>query len=63
MGYFHISNLTYVNVESFAVEDPIISMGGGPNGAAPTSNDGKDRGTNLQYYDVVFINKAYSHII
>ena len=44
-------NLTYVNVESFAVEDPIISMGGGPNGAAPTSDDGKDRGTNLQYYD------------
>ena len=43
-------NLTYVNVESFAVEDPIISMGGGPNGAAPTSNDGKDRGTQLQYY-------------
>jgi len=44
-------NLTYVNVESFAVEDPIISMGGGPNGAPLTSNDGKDRGTDLQYYD------------
>jgi len=44
-------NLTYVNVNSFDVEDPIITMGGGPNGAAPTSDDGKDRGTALQYYD------------
>ena len=43
-------NLTYVNVDSFAVEDPIISLGGGPNGAALVSNDGKDRGTELQYY-------------
>jgi hypothetical protein len=44
-------NLTYVNVSSFEVEDPIITMGGGANGAAPTSDDGKDRGTALQYYD------------
>ena len=44
-------DLTYVNVSSFDVEDPIITMGGGPNGAAPTSDDGKDRGTALQYYD------------
>ena len=43
-------NLVYVNVESLDVEDPIISLGGGPNGAAPTSDDGKDRGTALQYY-------------
>ena len=43
-------NLTYVNVDSFAVEDPIISLGGGPNGTALVSNDGKDRGTELQYY-------------
>ena len=32
------------------VEDPIINLGGGANGAAPTTNDGKDRGTELQYY-------------
>jgi len=44
-------DLTYVNVSSFDVEDPIITMGGGPNGAAPTTDDGKDRGTALQYYD------------
>ena len=44
-------DLTYVNVSSFDVEDPIITMGGGPNGADHTSDDGKDRGTALQYYD------------
>ena len=38
-------------MSSFEVEDPIISMGGGPNGAAPTTDDGKDRGSALQYYD------------
>ena len=43
-------NLTYVNVDSFRVEDPIIELGGGANGAVLTSNDGKDRGTALQYY-------------
>jgi len=43
-------NTTYYNVDSFNVEDPIISLGGGPNGNALTTNDGKDRGTALQYY-------------
>ena len=48
-------NTTYINVETFRVEDPIIELGGGVNGAALTSNDGKDRGTILHYYttDVV----------
>jgi hypothetical protein len=41
---------TSVNVDSFDVEDPIIELGGGPNGAALSSNDGKDRGTILNYY-------------
>ena len=44
-------DLTYVNVSSFEVEDPIITMGGGANGATPVSDDGKDRGTQLEYYD------------
>ena len=43
-------NTNYYNVETFVVEDPIITLGGGPNGNALTSNDGKDRGTALQYY-------------
>ena len=45
-----LGNATYINIESLVVEDPIISLGGGPNGDPLTSNDGKDRGTALQYY-------------
>jgi hypothetical protein len=45
-----LGNATYINIESLEVEDPIISLGGGVNGAPLTSNDGKDRGTALQYY-------------
>ena len=41
---------TSTNVDNMTVEDPIINLGGGANGAAPTTNDGKDRGTELQYY-------------
>ncbi len=44
-------NLVYVNVETVAVEDPIIQLQTGPNGAAPSSNSGKDVGTALNYFD------------
>jgi hypothetical protein len=43
-------NTSYINVETLRVEDPIIELGGGPNGNALTTNDGKDRGTLLNYY-------------
>jgi hypothetical protein len=43
-------NATYYNINSFVVQDPIISIGGGPNGNALLSNDGKDRGVALQYF-------------
>lgn len=43
-------NTTYVNIETLNVQDPIIELGGGPNGAPLTTNDGKDRGTLLHYY-------------
>lgn len=43
-------NLTYYNISTLAVSDPIIELGGGPNGSPLTSNDGKDRGTLLHYY-------------
>ena len=43
-------NLNYVNVDTLNVEDPVIELGGGPNGAPLTTNDGKDRGTLLHYY-------------
>jgi hypothetical protein len=43
-------NLTYINVSELRVVDPVIQMGGGANGAALTTNDGKDRGSLLTYY-------------
>jgi len=43
-------NTTYINVENLNIEDPMISLGGGPNGAPLTTNDGKDRGLELKYY-------------
>ena len=43
-------NTSYSNVTELVVSDPIIEMGGGPNNTPLTSNDGKDRGTLLQYY-------------
>jgi hypothetical protein len=44
-------NLTYLNVETIAVEDPIIQLQTGANGAAPVANSGKDVGSALNYYD------------
>lgn len=44
-------NLIYVNVEELSIEDPIINLNTGPNGAAPVSNSGKDVGSALNYYD------------
>lgn len=43
-------NITYINVEDLQVEDPIIIMGTGPNGAPLVTNDGKDRGIFMEYY-------------
>jgi hypothetical protein len=45
-----LGNATYINIESLVVEDPIISLGGGPNGDPLTTDDDKDRGIALQYY-------------
>ena len=41
---------TTVNSTTTQVSDPLFELGGGANGAALTSNDGKDRGTLLHYY-------------
>jgi hypothetical protein len=43
-------NTTSVNIDTLNVQDPIISLGRGPNNAPLTSNDGKDRGEQLWYY-------------
>ena len=46
---------TYVNSTTTAVEDPIIELGGGANGAALSTNDNLDRGTLLHYYTTTAI--------
>jgi len=43
-------NTTSINVTTLNVEDPIISLGRGPNNTPLTGNDGKDRGEQLWYY-------------
>ena len=42
---------TTVNSIVSTVKDPIIDIGGGIGGIAPTSNDSKDRGVTFQYFD------------
>jgi hypothetical protein len=44
-------NTSYINVTTVSIKDPVIQLGGGPNGAPLTTNDGKDRGTVLHYYN------------
>lgn len=43
--------LQYVNVTTLAIKDPIIGMGRNANNAPLTVDDGKDRGSQLWYYD------------
>ena len=43
-------NTNYVNSNVTYIDDPMIELGGGANGAALSSNDGMDRGTLLHYY-------------
>ena len=43
-------NLTYINIDDLRVEDPVIILGTGPNGAPLTVNDGKDRGVFMEYF-------------
>jgi hypothetical protein len=43
--------LQYVNVTTLSIKDPIIGMGRNANNTPLTVNDGKDRGSQLWYYD------------
>ena len=43
-------NTTYVNSNITQIQDPLLEIGGGANGAALSSNDSFDRGTLLHYY-------------
>jgi hypothetical protein len=42
---------TYVDSTVTNIGDPIVTIGGGANGAAPASNDGKDRGIAFQWHN------------
>ena len=42
---------TTVDTTSTRIEDPIMELGGGPNGAALSTNDGQERGLLLHYYN------------
>jgi filamentous hemagglutinin len=43
-------NISYINIDDLRVEDPIIILGTGPNGAPLTTDDGLDRGIFMEYY-------------
>jgi hypothetical protein len=47
---FVLGNITYNNVEDLRIQDPVIIMGTGPNGAPLTSPDSYDRGIFMEYY-------------
>jgi hypothetical protein len=44
-------NTTSVDSNTIYIQDPVIQIGGGANGAPLTINDGRDRGTVLDYFD------------
>ena len=43
-------NLTTINTDQLSIEDPLIQIGTGPNGAPLTTDDGLDRGMIMHYY-------------
>ena len=49
-------NITYINIDDLRVEDPIIILGTGPNGAPLTADDNKDRGVFMEYFTTEVIN-------
>ena len=50
-GDLHVDGDTvYNNVTNVTVQDPLMDIGGGVDGAAPGSDDNKDRGIVFQYY-------------
>jgi hypothetical protein len=44
-------NVTYINITDLTVQDPVIGLGRGPNNTPLITNDGKDRGTEMWYYN------------
>ena len=46
-------NVSFIDIERIETEDPMIVVGIGPNGTPLTSNDGRDRGVQMDYYSNV----------
>jgi hypothetical protein len=46
-----LGNLSYINVDSFTVEDPIIQLNTGPNGAPLSVDNNFDSGVSTNYFD------------
>ena len=46
-----MGNLSYINVDEFVVEDPIIQLNTGPNGSPLSSDNNFDVGIRAHYYD------------
>jgi hypothetical protein len=44
-------NIVYTNITDLNISDAVIGLGRGPNNTPLTTNDGKDRGTELWYYE------------
>ena len=49
-----MGNLSYINVDEFVVEDPIIQLNTGPNGSPLSSDNGFDVGVRAHYYDTAY---------
>lgn len=46
-----LGNLSYINVDSFTVEDPIIQLNTGPNGSPLSVDNNFDSGVSTNYFD------------
>lgn len=56
-------NLIYNDQSSLAVEDPVIQLGVAPNGVPLSSNDGKDRGTELHTFGAELVTTVLAPMI
>jgi hypothetical protein len=59
-GNLYVDGTTFnTNVTTLNVVDPIIELGGGPNGAPLLADDNKDRGALLHYYSGGVVRDAF----
>jgi hypothetical protein len=58
-----VGNLIYNDQSTLAVEDPIIQLGVAPNNVPLTSDDGKDRGTELHTFGAELVTTVLAPLI